>query len=336
MSAAIRVYVVTYQRPKLLRRALKSLIAQTFHDWVAEVVNDDPTDTHPSAIVAEFHDPRIQLSTSTVKRGGTGNFNYAFRTVQEPFASILEDDNWWEPFFLERMQAELLAHSTVSIACANECIWEETAQGDWRNTSHTIWPASNSVRIAPRSIASALQRPLLCNSALLFRTQKSEAWQTPASIPIDVTEHFRERVVPHPLLLLHQPLVNYGKTLSSHRQKGNAIWGQYSVLIIGSVFTNLAPHLRTEVAQQTLERARTQAKWEITSFLSTGLFIPEARALWRMATKREKLRHVFTLARHPVISAALSRARQDHAVAWAFLQQGEFANYARNLTTLHV
>ncbi|MBK9990052.1 MAG: glycosyltransferase [Verrucomicrobia bacterium] len=334
MSAAIRIYVVTFRRPILLRRALKSLIAQTFRDWVAEVVNDDPADTQPSAIIAEFHDPRIQLSTSTVKRGGTGNFNYAFRSVQEPFASILEDDNWWEPSFLERMQAELLAHSNVSFACANECIWEETAQGVWSNTSQTIWPASDSVRLAPRSIEAALQRPLLCNSALLFRTQKSEAWQTPASIPIDVTEHFRERVVPHPLLLLHQPLVNYGKTLSSHRQKGNAIWGQYSVLIIGSVFTNLAPHLHTELAQQTLKRVRGLSKWEITAFLSAGLFIPEARALWRMATKREKIRHVFTLARHPVLSAALSRARQDHAAAWAFLKQGDFANYAKNLTAL--
>ena len=41
---AIRVYLLTCRRPELLRRALRSLVAQTFTDWVCEVHNDAPDD----------------------------------------------------------------------------------------------------------------------------------------------------------------------------------------------------------------------------------------------------------------------------------------------------
>src|ERR1700739_258820 len=41
-QAQVRVFVPTYRRPKLLPRALDSLLAQTFTEWECEVHNDDP------------------------------------------------------------------------------------------------------------------------------------------------------------------------------------------------------------------------------------------------------------------------------------------------------
>src|SRR5882757_6155842 len=105
MTGAVRIHVVTYRRPVLLERALLSLIAQTHQDWSAEVLNDDPGDERVGEIIARLGDPRIRLSSPAVRRGGTANFNHAFRPLAEPFASILEDDNWWEPAFLSTMLA---------------------------------------------------------------------------------------------------------------------------------------------------------------------------------------------------------------------------------------
>lgn len=45
--AICRVYLCTYRRNNLLSRALNSLLAQTFKDWVCELHNDDPEDSFP-------------------------------------------------------------------------------------------------------------------------------------------------------------------------------------------------------------------------------------------------------------------------------------------------
>lgn len=51
-KAKVKVFVPTFRRPDMLARALSSLEAQTYRDWVAEVHNDDPYDNQPQAIVA--------------------------------------------------------------------------------------------------------------------------------------------------------------------------------------------------------------------------------------------------------------------------------------------
>jgi len=45
--ATIRVFVPTHRRARMLERALASLRAQTFRDWVCEVHNDAPDDDAP-------------------------------------------------------------------------------------------------------------------------------------------------------------------------------------------------------------------------------------------------------------------------------------------------
>ena len=59
--AAIRVFLLTHRRRELLRRALDSLLAQTFTDWVCELHNDAPDDDFPRRLVAEIGDPRVSL-----------------------------------------------------------------------------------------------------------------------------------------------------------------------------------------------------------------------------------------------------------------------------------
>ena len=48
--AKVRVYLLTYRRNHLLPRALKSLLAQSFTDWVCELHNDDPADLFPARL----------------------------------------------------------------------------------------------------------------------------------------------------------------------------------------------------------------------------------------------------------------------------------------------
>jgi glycosyltransferase involved in cell wall biosynthesis len=232
----VRVHVITYRRVHLLARALKSIQSQTHQNWIAEVINDDPTDNAVNELIISLNDERIFLSTPLVKRGGTGNFNYCFRAVPEPFACILEDDNWFEPTFLSTMLSALQHHKNLSMAVGNETIWEELPNNQWKNTKQTIWEQQNGTTIFEYRLIDKCGRAKICNSSMFWRTSEAAEWQTPPEIPIDVTEHFRERVIPHPILLVHEPLVNFAQTLQTYRRKNSNQWNVYQTLLVASVF----------------------------------------------------------------------------------------------------
>lgn len=325
MTPVARIYVVTYRRPHLLRRALKSLILQTRTDWVAEVLNDDPEDDRVDSLVAELGDSRVQLSKPPLRRGGTGNFNYAFRSVAEPFAAILEDDNWWQPDFLADMVSALQRHPDVALGCCNERIWVEQTDGSWVDTGRNVWPLTGGEQLFEWKPSDKCGSAKLCNSALLFRTSKAESMQTPSEIPIDVTEHFRERVVPHPFLLVNKPLVNYAETRDTHRSRDGTTWSMYQVMLIGSVFALAPSGCRKQLAMSLWRRSREGQPLFATALLSTAWFVPDARALWAEAGLGDKMRFAAHALRRWQSMLALRHALIKREAEWQWLLQGPFA-----------
>ncbi len=314
----VRVHVVTYRRPHLLARAIDSLIRQTEPSWIAEVINDDPQDERVEELITRIDDPRVTLSDPCIRRGGTGNFNYAFRRLEEPFAAILEDDNWWEPTFLRTMTDSLQQHPELQLAVGNEKIWLERSDGSWQNSLCSIWPECDGISLYHWRIQDKLGSAKLCNSSMVWRTAKADEWQTPHSIPIDVTEHFRERVVPHPILLVHKPLVNYAVTLHTNRDAGGrSNWGLYQVMLIGSGFARMDAGLRASCAHGLWQRARMTDPPLKTSLMTTGLAVPAARILWTRSTMTERCRWFLTLLkRFSQIRAALKAVTRPE---WTFL-----------------
>lgn len=330
MPSLVRIHVVTYRRPQLLERSLRSLQAQREQNWVAEVLNDDPVDPAPAALVARLADPRISLSTPACHRGGTGNFNHAFRPVPEPFASILEDDNWWEPGFLETMLGALGRHPRLDVACANERLWQEQPDGNWRDLARSVRPATTAEECRGLDARTLCGGSVLCNSALLWRTARASSWLTPPTIPIDVTEHFRERVIPHPLLLVGQPLVNFAQTAATHRSPDRALWAEYQSLLIGSVFALIPDGQRPTLAASLWQQIRTERPLSGSALLATGCSQRAARPLWTLARPRERLRYAASVVRRPRSALRIWRARRSHPAAWDFLLTGPVADALRN------
>ena len=316
---SVRICVVTYRRPALLERALRSLIAQTRPDWIAEVLNDDPSDSRPAELIAQIADSRISLALPLCHRGAAANFNQAFQHDPAPYAALLEDDNWWEPEFLETLIAALEQRPRIQIACSNERIWREQHDGTWQNTGRTIWPiASQSVEF-PFRWTDKCGSARICNSAILFRTHLANAWRTPDDLPVDVTEHFRERVLPHPILLIPRPLVNYAETIQTHRAVGHGIWSEFQVILIGSVFETIQSTRRQSLAAELWADVRRHRPQTATSLLYASLAIPSARSLLYSARPAELFRFLLTIIRRPLIALQILRAPNRRASAWRFL-----------------
>ena len=320
--SSVRICVVTYRRPILLERALRSLLGQTRTDWVAEVFNDDPSDNRPGELIERLAEPRISLALPLRHRGAAANFNQAFQPGPAPYAALLEDDNWWEPGFLETLIAALEQNPHIQIACSNERIWRERHDGTWHDTGRTIWPVATQPVEFPFRWIDKCGSARICNSALLFRTRLANAWQTPDDLPVDVTEHFRERVLPHPILLIPRPLVNYAETIQTHRAVGHGIWSEFQVILIGSVFATLPTVRRRSFSVELWADVRRHRPQTATSLLYASLAVPSARSLLYSARPAELFRFLLTIIRRPLIALQVLRAPRRRTSAWRFLCEG--------------
>jgi glycosyltransferase involved in cell wall biosynthesis len=143
MKPLIEIRVPTYKRPDLLKRALGSIVTQTWGNWVCLVFDDSP-DKEGESVVKSFNDPRIKYEPNTVRLGGAGNIDKAFTPVPlagGSYACTLEDDNWFYSTFLEK-NLELCEDKGVDIVLRNQAVWyqekERVSRTD-RTTRGLCW-----------------------------------------------------------------------------------------------------------------------------------------------------------------------------------------------------
>lgn len=115
--AEVDVILRTFERPDMLRRAVASVLAQTFEDFQIIIVDDQSGDD-TTEVCAELvrSDNRIsyhRTATNLKLSGRTNNFGVSKCTA--PIVTFLDDDDWWEP---EKLQFQMEALKTASENCA--------------------------------------------------------------------------------------------------------------------------------------------------------------------------------------------------------------------------
>jgi glycosyltransferase involved in cell wall biosynthesis len=318
MNPVVAVYVVTYRRPTLLQRALQSVMAQSLSSWQVRVINDDPADPNVGQIVESLGDSRVRMFEPSIKRGPARAFNEVFKAQGCEFAALLEDDNWWEPGFLEEMVSGLRSHPEADIACGNERIWKEMADGGWLDTGRSIW-SFEGWRNYETSAEIACGSAKICNSSMLVRRAGRPAYLTPDDIPVDVTEHFRERVVKQPVVLCGEVLVNYAETLSTHRATRGVLWGEYQAMLIASVFESLRAPMRKELATQLFASTGAAPCPRATALISAAFCSRAAGALWQRASLCQRLKFLLGCLKRPLMLPRLATLASRRHPHWTFL-----------------
>lgn len=324
--ALVRIYLLTYRRPLLLVRALESLRAQSFTDWVCELHNDAPDDETPGRLVAEIKDPRIQLHQHTTNWGSTACFNHVFRGGPEPFLSLLEDDNWWEPEFLATALAAISAEPTANVVWANMRIWAEQRDGTWVNTGRTVWTnpsADPTPCLFHWPVLLQAFDALHSNGAMLVRADASRTAIPPAETPFDIIETIRERLLGGGWLLLPKPLANFSITLGTARSSNPANWARTQLLVASSFlsFVDLNPD-EVSLLWSSLRDQRPRSTSLLFHVAMAGV---RPRALLRHARAGDWIRFLAGTLRHPISFLSILRFRSAHRTAWATLLAGAAA-----------
>jgi glycosyltransferase involved in cell wall biosynthesis len=105
-TSLVQVRTPTYKRPDALRRALRSVLDQSWPDWIVDVYDDDPQQAG-RPVCAELADPRIRYHHNTTQRFASKNIDACFSAANPADADyfcVLEDDNFLLPdFFTENI-----------------------------------------------------------------------------------------------------------------------------------------------------------------------------------------------------------------------------------------
>lgn len=315
--AICRVYLPTFRRPQLLLRAVESLLRQTFQDWVCELHNDDPSDSSPEELITRIGDRRIEVINHKQNLGATRTFNLFFKSVSEPFFSLLEDDNWWEPQFLERMIHAISSYPQVQIAWANMRIWEEQNDRSWRDTGRKVWPVERSEpRLMdwphPRQINGALHS----NGAMLARSNFTY-FPVPESINFAAIEPFRERSFTHPLLFVAQPLANFAVTRQTARPSDAASW-MHALAVLTGTFLAEVP-AQPEQVREIWAKARGGSRSTHVLFACAAHF-SDCREMLRQTNLNDWLWTCAYTLRHPARMYRVMRLFQEKREEEEFLR----------------
>lgn len=131
------VRVPTYKRAGLLRRALSSLLEQTYPNWKAIILDDSP-EQEARQIVHDFNDNRLLYKPNSENLGRAKNIDYAFSSksyLNTTYAFVLEDDNYLFPNFIaENIQA--IEDNNIGIILRNQEVRLEK-QGSSISTGQT-------------------------------------------------------------------------------------------------------------------------------------------------------------------------------------------------------
>ncbi|MDG1462759.1 MAG: glycosyltransferase family 2 protein [Gammaproteobacteria bacterium] len=102
----VSVIIPTYNRERVLLRAINSVLSQTYQDFEIIVVDDASTDD-TEMLVRFMSDPRIRYIKHEVNEYAAAARNTGLDAVKGEFVAFLDSDDCWLPHKLQQQIAQL-------------------------------------------------------------------------------------------------------------------------------------------------------------------------------------------------------------------------------------
>jgi len=115
----ISIVIPTYNHAQFLKAAIDSVVAQTYGNWQAIIVNNFSND-NTIQIASDFKDERIKLINFSNDGVIAASRNEGIRNATGEFVAFLDSDDIWRPEKLARCAVALVAGS--DIVCHGE-LW---------------------------------------------------------------------------------------------------------------------------------------------------------------------------------------------------------------------
>jgi glycosyltransferase involved in cell wall biosynthesis len=108
----VSVVIPTYNRARLLERAVNSVLNQTYRD-IELIVVDDASADDTAGVIGGFRDKRIRYMRHPSNRGAPAARNTGISNARGRYIGLLDDDDQWYP---EKLEKQVSKFSEVSDA----------------------------------------------------------------------------------------------------------------------------------------------------------------------------------------------------------------------------
>lgn len=110
----VSVIIPTHNRAKMLRRAIESVLTQTWRGEFEVIVVSDGSRDNTEDVVTSFRDQRIRFLRHETSRGPSAARNTGLRAARGKYIAFLDDDDEWTPNKLE-VQLPLIENSSPEV-----------------------------------------------------------------------------------------------------------------------------------------------------------------------------------------------------------------------------
>ncbi len=130
-GAAVAVITRTRDRPLLLPRAIASVAAQSFTDYVHVIVNDGGAAADVENALQSSGAPRSRTSIITIETssGLEAASNAGIAQSRSEFVAIHDDDDSWHPDFLKRTVEMIRRTSAAGVMTSMDRVLEDVVGG---------------------------------------------------------------------------------------------------------------------------------------------------------------------------------------------------------------
>ncbi len=119
MSTSVSVIIPTYNRAKVLKKAIDSVLNQTFKDFELIVIDDGSTD-ETLEILKDYQD---RLKSVTIPHGGVSAArNRGIEEAEGDFIAFLDSDDYWLPEKLA-IQTDFFRRNPEARICQTDETW---------------------------------------------------------------------------------------------------------------------------------------------------------------------------------------------------------------------
>jgi glycosyltransferase involved in cell wall biosynthesis len=123
----VSVIIPTYNRARLLERAIRSVLNQTYQDFEIIVVDDVSTDS-TKEVVESFNDERIRYIQHEKNRGEAAARNTGIKSASGKYIASHDSDDEWLPEKLGR-QVRILENSPREVGVIYTGFWRIKGNG---------------------------------------------------------------------------------------------------------------------------------------------------------------------------------------------------------------
>lgn len=169
-TGKVSVLIPTYKRPEKLKRAVESVLNQSYQDFKI-IISDNASGDETENVVSNLikRDIRIEYYKQSENIGMNPNFNFLISKVNTPFFCLLTDDDYYLPNFLEDSFSIFKNHTQIMFSVMSAPEINEV--GDLLNDQLNKWPREGFFEKADPDLMKMIidgNHPIL--TACLFRS----------------------------------------------------------------------------------------------------------------------------------------------------------------------